>query len=401
MQISLSLLLLLLLTTLPVRSSILSTIDFTQNTIATTFPYTNTVGISMYLNEIIPYLNNTIFISRTKFSMFDSSLHNIFYQTIHVPRGYKYNCSSIIYGANVTCTLDLSLNSSSGIISQMNNYLLNYARPYAVDLGLDLEKSNFTTTTNFYKNFKSYFNIFAADYINMELVDYGDLVSTIYNRTYNVTNFISDISLVQNNYGIYITGPGITQNASSTWVAQLQYISLNFYVAFTFRCILFLNISQATIPNLLSETYSKIFLKNLFVDQNGNPINAFRYLVAINEIRMTNNSGIDGVTNSFAAALWAIDISMELAILSGCFINFYNPMGPSNQSLFGAAPNFNPTPLYYGVLFAVYAMKDQPVIDYTSVSAGTSQNIKAYGLDLGTEYRVLILNKDTNPNASG
>lgn len=243
-------LLILLLAVLPVRSSILSRIDFTQNTIATTYPYYNTVGISMYLNEIIPYLNHSVFISRTKLSMFDSSFHNIFYQSIHVPRGYKYNCSSAIYGGNVTCTLDLALNST--IISQMNNYLYNYANSYGADLGLDLEKSNFTTTSNYYKNFKTYFNLFSWDYINLELLDYGDLAATIYNCTYTVTNFISDISSIQNNYGIYITGPGITQLASNTWVAQLQYITYNFYVVFTFRCIVFLNTSQATIPNLLS-----------------------------------------------------------------------------------------------------------------------------------------------------
>lgn len=142
-------------------------------------------------------------------------------------------------------------------------------------------------------------------------------------------------------------------------------------------------------------------MKALFVDQNGNPIDAFSYLVGINDIRLTNDSGIDGITNSFAAALWAVDISMELAILSGCFINFYNPMGPSNQSFFGAAPSFDPSALYYGALFAIYAMRDQPIIYYTSVAAGTSQNIKAYGLDVGTDYRVLILNKDMNANASG
>lgn len=142
-------------------------------------------------------------------------------------------------------------------------------------------------------------------------------------------------------------------------------------------------------------------MKALFVDQNGSPINAFSYLVSINDIRLTNDSGIDGITNSFAAALWAVDISMELAILSGCFINFYNPMGSSNQSFFGAAPSFDPSALYYGALFAIYAMRDQPIIYYTSVAAGTSQNIKAYGLDVGTDYRVLILNKDMNANASG
>lgn len=206
--------------------------------------------MSMYLDEVLPYFNNSLFVSRTKFSAFDLSATNLFYQIIHVPKGYKYNCSTVIYGSNITCTLDLALNST--LISQMNNYLYYYTRSYSADLGLDLEKSNFSTASNYYKNFKTYFNIFSTDYINLELLDYGDLAASTYNRTYTVSNFISDISAVQNNYGIYITGPGITQLASNTWVAQLQYITYNFYVVFTFRCIVFLNSSQATIANLLS-----------------------------------------------------------------------------------------------------------------------------------------------------
>ena len=53
------------------------------------------------------------------------------------------------------------------------------------------------------------------------MLDYGDLAASTYNRTYTVDNFISDISSIQNNYGIYITGPGLTQLASNTWVAKL------------------------------------------------------------------------------------------------------------------------------------------------------------------------------------
>lgn len=227
----------------------LSRIDFTQNTIATTYPYFNTVGISMYLDEVLPYFSSSVFISRAKFSAFDLSARNLFYHIIHVPKGYKYNCSTAIYGGSVACTLDLALNSS---LSPMNSYLYNYTNSYAADLGLDLERSNFSTASNYYKNFKTYFNIFSTDYINLELLDYGDLAAATYNRTYTVSNFISDISAVQNNYGIYITGPGLTQLAGNTWVAQLQYITYNFYVVFTFRCILFRDSTQATLANLLS-----------------------------------------------------------------------------------------------------------------------------------------------------
>jgi hypothetical protein len=41
------------------------------------------------------------------------------------------------------------------------------------------------------------------------------------------------------------------------------------------------------------------------------------------------------------------------------------------------------------------------LIQTVTVTPGTSQNIKVYGLDNYYNYRVLILNKDMNPNASG
>lgn len=86
------------------------------------------------------------------------------------------------------------------------------------------------------------------------------------------------------------------------------------------------------------------------------------YYVGISEIRLTNDSGVHGVTNSFAAALWALDISVEFASMGGYFINFYNPLTPSNQSVFGAGPGFEPGAIFYGSLFAVMALRDGPRI---------------------------------------
>lgn len=40
------------------------------------------------------------------------------------------------------------------------------------------------------------------------------------------------------------------------------------------------------------------------------PINMDAIDVGVNEIRLIDGVGIDGVTNSFAAALWALDITV-------------------------------------------------------------------------------------------
>jgi hypothetical protein len=48
-------------------------------------------------------------------------------------------------------------------------------------------------------------------------------MGTIYNRTYTATNFVSDVNLIYNSfYGAYCNGPGISENADSSWISQLD-----------------------------------------------------------------------------------------------------------------------------------------------------------------------------------
>lgn len=93
---------------------------------------------------------------------------------------------------------------------------------------------------------------------------------------------------------------------------------------------------------------------------SGVPVDMSSIDVGINEIKMIEGVGIDGVTNSFAAALWALDIAMEMTVMYGNFINFYNPMDISYQSVLGSAPNFKQNSLYYGLLFGCIALNDGP-----------------------------------------
>lgn len=92
----------------------------------------------------------------------------------------------------------------------------------------------------------------------------------LYNRTYTVANFESDISTIRSKYsGLYINGPGITENANSSWVARLPYICDTYYSTFTFKSILFKNQSEATIENLMSDYYSKGYLQRRLVNELG------------------------------------------------------------------------------------------------------------------------------------
>jgi hypothetical protein len=61
---------------------------------------------------------------------------NIFYQSFHVPLGYKYNCSSTFYGGTVTCTKDLILNTSE--TSSFTKFVANVSNYGSTDIGLDI-----------------------------------------------------------------------------------------------------------------------------------------------------------------------------------------------------------------------------------------------------------------------
>jgi hypothetical protein len=65
------------------------------------------------------------------------------------------------------------------------------------------------------------------------------------------------------------------------------------------------------------------------------------YYVGINDIRLVSGDGIDGVTNTFAAAIWALDIAISFASIGGSFIQFHNFFTNTNyQSVFGPGPGF-------------------------------------------------------------
>ena len=88
--------------------------------------------------------------------------------------------------------------------------------------------------------------------------------------------------------------------------------------------------------------------------------------------------------------------------MGGYQVSFFNPIGsPSFQSILGQAPSFQPTALYYGLLFVISANYLSPWVMIPTVSVGSSSKIKAYGFDNYDHYSFLLLNKDSNSSAKG
>ena len=107
--------------------------------------------------------------------------------------------------------------------------------------------------------------------------------------------------------------------------------------------------------------------------------------------------GVDGVTNSFAAAIWALDTSLSFFAMNGKYIDFFTTFNSSYQSVIGSAPEFEPSPIYYGLLLGIYCLTDNNVL-YSVAAVGANSQIKSY---ICGNKNILIINKALNPNSSG
>lgn len=117
----------------------------------------------------------------------------------------------------------------------------------------------------------------------------------------------------------------------------------------------------------------------------------------ITESNTFSNGGVAGVSNTYAAALWATDFLCEAASLGVQSIEFQN----SRQALYNSIDdNGNPTPLYYGLLF-FHALTQSSNYTLTSVSLQTSLNVTVYKVtDADGKIHLIVINKDLDQDAS-
>ena len=100
---------------------------------------------------------------------------------------------------------------------------------------------------------------------------------------------------------------------------------------FTLRCVIYKNISDATISNLMNDTYVDGYIKKRLTQPNGTYNDPSAYTYAFSDIRLTDTVGINGVTNSFAAAIWALDFSLKFMSIKGYFSSFYSSFAATSN----------------------------------------------------------------------
>jgi Glycosyl hydrolase family 79 C-terminal beta domain len=164
--------------------------------------------------------------------------------------------------------------------------------------------------------------------------------------------------------------------------------------------------TDATIANLLADKSAKNLAQGVapFVTQ----ASSYRKPLRISEINSASCGGKDGVSNSFASALWATDVMFNLAQVGVAGVNFHSGTGASYTPFrfsvrpvrTGTGDNwgsvFTPTvnPLYFGMLLFNQATANSARL--LPVNTNTLGNIKVWAtLDAQQVVRVVLLNKDT------
>ena len=120
-------------------------------------------------------------------------------------------------------------------------------------------------------------------------------------------------------------------------------------------------------------------------------------------ITETNNiwgGGKQGVSDTFAAALWALDFMWQVAAANGQGINFHGgSLGPKNlyySPVLNINGNFVAMPEYYAMLAFSYASDGARVLPVT-ISKTSNYNCTAYAsAKTSGEFDITLINKDLN-----
>ncbi|HET9235713.1 MAG TPA: glycosyl hydrolase family 79 C-terminal domain-containing protein [Oligoflexus sp.] len=123
----------------------------------------------------------------------------------------------------------------------------------------------------------------------------------------------------------------------------------------------------------------------------------------ISESNAVSGGGNDGVSNSFAAALWTLDMCLSMAAEGVAGIDFHQgsyryamyervPRGDGNPADFPLYQNYRVQPSFYGMLFFQIANRDESDIRQLAIDPGL--RVKGYQLFSKEGSRTVLVNKD-------
>jgi hypothetical protein len=389
--------------------NVLSTVYF-QDTITTGQPISsNFVGLSLsYPNIRSTAMSSTLFAQLVKNSWVFGSTTASWGVSLKMqyPVGYKWDCpnSWMMVFPTPTCTVNVKPQYFA-----IGTFLKSITNSFkGVSLGFDRQGINLAgipfqiMSFSWYFDFISNIGSMGGVYPVVEMYDKADTYQAqgLTPQTYNPAAFLAEVQSLTTSLPIIVMGPGLSTAASSSWKdTQKSFSSTNYFSTYAAP---FTAQSQLTISNVLNEVNYQTYLRNLFSGSTG-ILDPTSGNLVITELVMFEGTGVDGVSNAMVSAIWALDTLLEGARFGLKRINLKaDPSSTDFLSVFGAAPNYDPQPIYYALLMmSIIQQTSNTYFLSPSVLQGSSSSIKVHALKAGNTVSLILLNKDTNSSASG
>ncbi|WP_329410268.1 glycosyl hydrolase family 79 C-terminal domain-containing protein [Nocardia vinacea] len=226
----------------------------------------------------------------------------------------------------------------------------------------------------------------------------NDFVKDLRAANYGVAQYQSDFAACADAIGT--TAPLAGPNTTGAYIPELKDIggrlSMITQHAYTLnRCRGDAGSAEDLLSVAADQELEKIATTLAVADELGIPLR-------LDESNSANCSGLPGVSDTYAAALWAVDYVLLMASHGVSGVNFHGSLGPCDSVSYSPVcadsqvslrhGQFTVRPLFYGILFA--HMMGTGVFERTSVASG--RNLTAYAVrrDDG-RTRVMLISKDS------
>ena len=379
-------------------------LNFTGKTSTTINP------VFVQLLNNIGNLNNGAPILRVGGNSSDTSWWNA--NGLAKPPGIVYDITAIDFssleaslsqtGSQLIFGLNLGQNNPSIAVDEAKAALSNLAPGRILSLEIGNEPDAYMYN-GYYKDSKtgSTVNVRPSSYnFNQYLSDFSNYSSTLKNSLSTMPP-LAGVAFTSSVYGWMQYFPTFVSN-------QSQMVNLATYHRYPLSACSWSKPGSSTYPtisNLLSDQASLNTAQSIatFVrqaQQYGKPL-------SLSEFNSVSCGGTDGVSNTFASALWGADVMFNLSSVGVRSVQFHGGSGgyyrpfsfsavknSSGQYVYTATVN----PLYYGMLMFAQAASNHSQL--LPVNAQSSGNVKVWAtMDSRNVVRVLAINKDIN--ASG
>jgi hypothetical protein len=280
-------------------------------------------------------------------------------------------------------------------------------------LGVNLGANNVNLAVNQAKAYISQMPAESLDAIEIGNEPDGYASNGMRSPTYSFQDYLKDFETWKSKISPIL--PSYTRLMGTSWCCTKSLTNIQSYASVEHSSLD--NFSQHYyVANGIAENSDDILLKSSSATKGPKAVAAavaiahnFKIPFRMGELNSLYNGGMNGVSDSFQSALWAIDTMFEYASVGVDGVNWqtgqsatdaYNPISVTTSTASGISSYIiSVRPLYYGLLLFQEATGSNA--HFLPVTLSTNANLKAWAtIDAFGNPRIVIINKEKNTSGT-